>query len=71
LVSGTDTQFGCSRLGNEEVVSILNEMSPDDRTAMLEELPARCQQLIAKLSPEEKVVAQKLLGYPEYSVGRL
>ncbi|HOJ18234.1 MAG TPA: magnesium transporter [Ignavibacteriaceae bacterium] len=68
-----DTQFGLLKaLGNEEVVSILNEMSPDDRTAMLEELPAPiAKQLIAKLSPEERVVAQKLLGYPEYSVGRL
>ncbi|MHC1739382.1 MAG: magnesium transporter [Ignavibacteriaceae bacterium] len=59
-------------LGNEEVASILNEMSPDDRTAMLEELPAPiAKQLIAKLSHDERIIAQKLLGYPEYSVGRL
>src|SRR4029077_4215976 len=56
----------------EQVVAILNEMSPDDRTALLEELPsAAARQLIKLLTPEERQVAQALLGYPEGSVGRL
>ncbi len=47
-------------------------MSPDDRTALLEELPsAAARQLIKLLTPEERHVAQSLLGYPEGSVGRL
>jgi magnesium transporter len=47
-------------------------MSPDDRTALLEELPgAAVAQLLTLLSPEEKAVAQTLLNYPEGSVGRL
>lgn len=59
-------------LGNEQVASILNEMSPDDRTALLEELPAPItKQLIESLSPEERKVATTLLGYPEDSIGRL
>ena len=59
-------------MAHEQVVGILNEMSPDDRTALLEELPsAAARQLIKLLTPEERQVAQALLGYPEGSVGRL
>src|SRR6266446_4760417 len=59
-------------MAHEQVVAILNEMSPDDRTALLEELPsAAARQLIRLLTPEERNVAQALLGYPEGSVGRL
>jgi magnesium transporter len=59
-------------MAHEQVVAILNEMSPDDRTALLEELPsAAARQLIKLLTPEERNIAQALLGYPEGSVGRL
>jgi magnesium transporter len=59
-------------MAHEQVVGILNEMSPDDRTALLEEMPsAAARQLIKLLTPEERHVAQALLGYPEGSVGRL
>src|SRR4030066_51184 len=59
-------------MGNEEAAAILNDMSPDDRTALLEELPGTsAKRLIQLLSAEERKVAQTLLGYPENSVGRL
>src|ERR1700736_2828446 len=59
-------------MAHEQVVGILNEMSPDDRTALLEELPsAAARQLIKLLTPEERQIAQALLGYPEGSIGRL
>jgi magnesium transporter len=59
-------------MAHEQVVGILNEMSPDDRTALLEELPsAASRQLIRLLTPEERRVTQALLGYAEGSVGRL
>jgi magnesium transporter len=59
-------------MAHEQVVAILNEMSPDDRTALLEEMPsAAARQLIKLLTPEERHIAQALLGYPEGSVGRL
>ncbi|HXM32848.1 MAG TPA: magnesium transporter [Chthoniobacterales bacterium] len=59
-------------MAHEQVVGILNEMSPDDRTALLEELPsAAARQLIKLLTPEERSIARALLGYPEGSVGRL
>jgi magnesium transporter len=58
-------------LGNEGVAQILNDISPDDRTALLEELPAAAtQKLLDLLSPEERKVAQQLLGYPKDSIGR-
>jgi magnesium transporter len=59
-------------MAHEQVVAILNEMSPDDRTALLEELPSQAaRKLMRLLTPEERRVAQALLGYPEGSVGRL
>jgi magnesium transporter len=68
-----DTQMALLKaMGKEEVASVLNEMSPDDRTALLEELPgAAARQLISLLSAEERRIALTLLGYPENSVGRL
>src|ERR1043166_5731019 len=59
-------------MAHERVGVMLNEMAPDDRTALLEELPsAAARQLIRSLTPEERRVATALLGYPEDSGGRL
>jgi len=59
-------------LGREQVAVILNDMAPDDRTSLLEELPvAATKQVLAMLTPEERRVANQLLGYPEDSVGRM
>jgi magnesium transporter len=59
-------------MAHEEVVVILNDMSDDDRTELLEELPAQVtQKLLNALSPQERHRASQLLGYPENSVGRL
>src|SRR5262249_47694345 len=47
-------------------------MSPDDRTMLLEELPAEVtKELLSMLRADERKIAQSLLGYPENSVGRL
>jgi len=59
-------------MGQEELVGLLNNMAPDDRTLLLEELPAiMTKQLLAQLTPQERAVAVSLLGYPEGSIGRL
>jgi len=59
-------------LRKEDVIQLLNDMPADDRTALLGELPATvARDLISRLSPEERRVAQALLGYPEESIGRL
>jgi magnesium transporter len=59
-------------LGNKEVATILNEMSPDDRTAFLEKLPDHIlKETLILLTDDERHVASSLLGYGENSVGRL
>ncbi len=59
-------------LAQDKMADILNEMSPDDRTALLEFLPANfVAELVQSLSEEERKVTLQLLGYAEYSVGRL
>ena len=59
-------------LGQEQVAAILNDMADDDRTALLEELPAAAtKQMLALLTPEERARALSLLGYPVGSIGRL
>ena len=59
-------------MATEEVAKMLNDMAPDDRTALLDELPASVtQQLLNLLSPHERSIAVSLLGYPEGSVGRI
>ncbi len=59
-------------MAQEDVAALLNNMAPDDRTMFLEELPAAVtRQLLSMLTPAERAVALRLLGYPEGSVGRL
>ena len=61
-----------ANLSQDKITDILNEMSPDDRTALLEFLPDELvRELIQTLSEAERKVTLELLGYPEYSVGRL
>ncbi|HNR20663.1 MAG TPA: magnesium transporter [Bacteroidia bacterium] len=51
---------------------ILNDMSPDNRTALLEQLDSELLTKSLKLlTQKEKSVALSLLGYPENSIGRL
>ena len=62
---------GIARYTNK-LSSLLNDLDPDDRTAFFEELPGQVsQRLIQLLSPEERSIALKLLGYPEESIVRL
>jgi magnesium transporter len=55
-----------------QLSELLNDLSPDDRTAFFEELPgAISQRLMQMLSREEREITLKLLGYPKESIGRL
>lgn len=59
-------------LKSEEVIKILNEMSPDDRTRLFEELPASVvRKYLALLNDEERKIANMLLGYQDDSAGRI
>ncbi|MCB0715989.1 MAG: magnesium transporter [Chitinophagaceae bacterium] len=52
--------------------NLLNELPADDRTDFLEELPSNVvRELIKLLDVDERKITLSLLGYPEYSIGRL
>ncbi len=56
---------------NEQVRNILDQMTPDDRTRLLEETPAEVtRRLLDTLSPDELKAARILLGYAEATAGR-
>jgi magnesium transporter len=56
----------------EQLSATLNALSPDDRTALFEKLPAESlQKYLSLLSDEERKTANQLLQYPEDSIGRL
>jgi len=59
-------------LPNRLVSLILNDMSADNRTALLEELNSeQLNKLLKLLTKKERKIALSLLGYPENSIGRL
>ncbi|SDD85081.1 magnesium transporter [Riemerella columbipharyngis] len=59
-------------IGNHEVAELLNAMTPDDRTQLLEDFPDELiKYSINLLKPEERKVAMELLGYPPDSIARL
>jgi magnesium transporter len=61
-----------NKFTNVEVRKILAEMTPDDRTSLFEELPGIITRRLFKLLSKEDLEETKiLLGYPEYSVGRM
>jgi magnesium transporter len=71
LPAGQQQQL-LANLTNDHIRTLLDELDPDDRTKLFEELPAQItQQLMTLLSPEDLKEARKLLGYPEDSIGRL
>ena len=68
----TEQQSLLKAMGQEDVAAVLDRMAPDDRTTLFEELPAEVtKRLMALLTPKEREVAVKLLGYPAGSIGRL
>lgn len=61
-----------SRFTEQNLKEIIVEMSPDDRTDLLDELPAGVvKRLLVLLDPAERAVENELLNYPESSAGRL
>lgn len=59
-------------MAQEEVRQVIADLSPDDRTALFEELPAQVTKgLLSLLSDDERKRALTLLSYPDESVGRL
>ncbi len=55
-----------------QLSDVMDNLEPDDRVAFMEELPGKLTlHVLSLLKPENREQVQKLLGYPEESVGRL
>ncbi len=60
------------KLAGKRLAELINELPPDDRTALFSELHGdTVQKLIQHLSPADRKQALQLLGYEEDSIGRL
>jgi len=56
----------------QEVIDLVERMSPDDRVKLFDELPAKVvRRLLSQLSAQERQATAQLLGYPEDTAGRL
>lgn len=59
-------------LPETELARIINDLAPDDRTALLEDLPSEeVERLLTLLTPEHQRISRALLSYGEGTVGRL
>ncbi len=69
----TDSQLALiQQFNSAQVREIMTNMSPDDRASFLEELPGGITQIIMNsMDPKDLNEVRQLLGYPEYSVGRI
>lgn len=57
---------------SQEVLDIVDKMSPDDRAKLFDELPAKIvRRLLSQLSIKERQATALLLGYEEDTAGRI
>ncbi|MDY6936745.1 MAG: magnesium transporter [Cyanobacteriota bacterium] len=60
------------KFARQEVLDIVDKMSPDDRARLFDELPATIvRSLLKQLSPEERQATNLLLGYEADTAGRI
>lgn len=60
-----------SSLRDEEVAAAFADLDPDDRVALLDEVPASvASRLMQGLSSHERELTADILGYPKGSIGR-
>lgn len=56
----------------QQLSEVMSNLEPDERVALLEELPGHLtQRVMNSMRFDDRTLVQKLLGYPEESVGRL
>ncbi|ASC69219.1 Magnesium transporter MgtE [Halomicronema hongdechloris C2206] len=56
----------------QDVLDIVDKMSPDDRARLFDELPAKIvRQLLKHMSPQERQATSLLLGYEAGTAGRI
>ncbi|MGK7926012.1 MAG: magnesium transporter, partial [Spirulina sp.] len=57
---------------DQEILDIINNMTPDDRANLFDELPPRLgRRILTHLTPEERQATSLLLGYGAETAGRL
>ncbi|MCL2409412.1 MAG: magnesium transporter [Oscillospiraceae bacterium] len=57
---------------DERATEFVNELAPDDRVRLLDELPASvAKKLIASLSPEKRVATNIIMGYAPETAGHI
>lgn len=60
-----------SGLLDEELTTLIEDLDPDDRVALFDELPAKVvKRLLRGLSSRERMLTAPMLGYPLGSIGR-
>lgn len=56
----------------QEFLNVVDQMSPDDRARLFDELPAKVvRRFLEQLSPEERAATSLLLGYKHDTAGRI
>jgi magnesium transporter len=71
-LDSTVQQALIQKFRHQEVLDIVDKMSPDDRARLFDELPAKVvRRLLAQLSPGERQATALLLGYGEDTAGRI
>ena len=71
-LGSTVQQSLCEKFKRQEVLDIVDKMSPDDRAKLFEELPAAVvRRLVAQLSLTERQATALLLGYEPGTAGRV
>ncbi len=56
----------------QQLSDMMSNLEPDERVALMEELPGHLtQRVLNSMEKDDRKLVQKLLGYPEESVGRL
>ena len=72
-VLDTDDQQNLLRsFTDEQAIEAVNELAPDDRVRLLDELPATvAKKLLAAISREEREMTNLLMGYEAQTAGRI
>lgn len=56
----------------QQLSEVMSNLEPDERVALMEELPGHLtQRVMNSMKTDDRRLVQKLLGYPEESIGRL
>jgi len=75
LFGQLDTDLQQNLIGSftdERVIRFVNEMAPDDRVKLLDEMPANvAKKLLNSLSPEERASTNVLMGYDSETAGHI